>query len=180
MKDKSRLLIMLLVALALVAAACGGDDDDASSSDQPADSEDAADGAGDSGAAGSAVQVTAVDIEAGTATVTNTGSEAADLGGHWLCNRPAYVQLPNEALEAGESIDVPLGGLAAGAGEVGIYTSDNFANSADIISYVTWGGGGGRQSVAESGGVWNGSPVPEPTSGLELTGNPGSAEGWSG
>jgi len=42
-----------------------------------------------------------------------------------------------------------------------------------------WGGGGGRQSVAEGAGLWSGDPVAPSGDAISLTGEPGSAGGWS-
>lgn len=109
--------------------------------------------------AGSELRVTEVDFVAGVATITNIGDESVDLAGHWLCNRPAYVELPGQPLDAGETIEVSIGGLTQGGGEVGLYTSDSFGNADDLLDYVTWGSGGGRLSVAETAGLWVGEPV---------------------
>ncbi len=159
-----RLLGVLILSLSVLA--CGGDDD------SDADRDGAS---GDS----SVLAVTAVDIGGGVATITNTGAAPVGLGGHWLCNRPIYVELPAQDLAPGESIEITIGGLGSSSGEVGLYRSANFGSSDDIIDYVAWGGGGGRQSVAESAEVWSGEPIADPGPTLTLVGESGSAAGWS-
>lgn len=204
LKRPGRVLLALAVALALLAASCGSDDstetadpstDAADPTDAPAAPTDAPAAPTDApaaptdapeaptevpAAADQGLVVTAVDIDAGVVTITNTGTTDIDLSGHQLCNRPTYVPLPDEVLAAGESMDFGLGLMSADGGEVGLYTSSDFGNSDALISYVTWGSGGGRLSVAAEGGDWSGDPIPDPGSVLTLTGTPGDASGWSG
>jgi hypothetical protein len=168
-------LLSALLAFTLIAAACGGDDDDATTSEpDPADTAGSEVIPADEGLA-----VTAVDLATGVVTITNTGAGELDLSGHQLCNRPTYVALPAETLAPGGSIEVTLGGLSADGGEVGLYTSADFGSSDDMISYVTWGSGGGRLSVAEASGSWAGDPIADPGATLTLTGEAGGAAGWA-
>lgn len=173
MTRRIRLIAGLFVVFVLVAAACGDDGEDESTAEEPAAEEATADGP-----AAGAIQVAGVDLESGTALVLNTGDIAVDISGHWACNRPNYVELPAVELAPGEAIQVAIDGLAESGGEVAIYTSNDFGSSEAIISYVGWGSGGGRESVAEAGGVWSGPPVEAASDGLFLSGEPGSAEGW--
>lgn len=161
----------VMLALGLAAVACGNGDGDGDAGSETTETSTVA--------AASGLTVTAVDLGSGTVTITNNGAGDVDLSGHQLCNRPNYLALPEETLASGESIDVTLGGIGADGGEVGLYTSANFGSSDDLISYVTWGSGGGRFSVAEAGGTWTGDPISEPGPVLTLTGEPGSAAGWS-
>lgn len=82
-------------------------------------------------------------------------------GGYWLCNFPSYLQ-------------------------VGLYSSESFANPIAIMDYMEYGSSGHpRSSVAETAGVWtDGDFVILPPSGaMKWTGSncndPGSAEAWS-
>lgn len=186
MKQRRRQLLSIFVVVALVAAACGGDDDETSSEPTATAASTATtapeptdvpveEPAGDGG-----IEVTLVDIDAGVVTLTNTGDTEIDLTGYWLCNRPTYVELPATALQPGETIEISINGLNEGGGEIGLYSSSNFGSSDDIVSYVTWGGGGGRLSVAESAGIWSGDPVAPAGAVLTLEGDSGSADGWAG
>ncbi len=161
----------VMLALGLVVLACGSGDGDG---DAESETTETSTGAGSSG-----LTVTAVDLGTGTVTITNNGTADVDLSGHQLCNRPNYLALPEVTLAPGDSIEITLGGIGADGGEVGLYMSSNFGSSDDLLSYVTWGSGGGRLSVAEAGGAWTGDPISEPGGVLTLTGDPGSAAGWS-
>ena len=173
--------MIVMLSLGLVLSACGDDGSTTAADTTIDDTAEGSDTSGGSATSANGLAVTAVDTGAGVVTITNNGSADLDLSGHQLCNRPNYVAVPEETLAPGESIDVTLGGLAAGGGEAALYTSADFGSSDAMISYVTWGSGGGRLSVAESGGHWSGDPVAEPADGsLTLTGDAGSASGWSG
>ena len=112
--------------------------------------------------------------------ITNTGDQPYDLSGHWICQRPTYAELPSEVLEPGATYDASLGGFSADGGEVAVYTSNSFGSSDDIVSYVGWGSGGGRQGVAEGAGIWSGGTVRPAGDAITLSGEPGNAGGWSG
>ncbi len=175
MKKNPRNLLIVVLLLALVAAACGSDDDSTATIVEESEAADTTTVAPDIESsspvtAGSELRVTEVDFLAGVATITNSGQESVDLTGHWLCNRPAYVELPGQALAAGEAIEVSIGGLTQDGGEVGLYTSGNFGNADDLVDYVTWGSGGGRLSVAEAAGLWVGEPVTADGDALSLLG----------
>lgn len=182
---KARLLGATLTAL-LILTACGDDDGDDSNADATTEEDDTpavsepASTASDVGAAAiGGLEVTAVDLDAATAVLTNTGDEPVDLTGHWLCNRPSYAELPAVVLAAGEALDIGVAGATEAGGEVAIYSSDDFGSSDDIITYVHWGAGGGRAPVAEEAGIWSGPPVEPADAAIELVGEPGSADGWS-
>jgi hypothetical protein len=165
----------------LVGAACGGDDGDSSEGSAATAAESSTDDGTQSAAAEeSLLQVTSVDYATGVATLTNTGDQPYDLADHWICQRPTYAELPDEMLEPGATYEASLGGFDAGGGEIAVYTSNSFGNSEDIVSYVGWGSGGGRQGVAEEAGIWSGGPVQPTGDTITLSGDPGSADGWSG
>ena len=182
---RSTRLAATLIGFAVIAAACGSDGgsdgDDATASETPPGSDTAVPAPDDGGLTpGGGLTVSEVVFASGVATITNTGDEAIDLGGHWLCNRPTYVALPDQTLEPGATVQIVLGGLETGGGEVALYDSRDFGNTEAILDYVTWGSGGGRQSVAEGGGRWSGSPVePDGAVALALVGDPGGAAGWA-
>ena len=161
-----RTLLALLLSLALIGAACGSNDDSSSSTVATESS------AGD-------LQVTSVDFTTGVAVLTNVGTGNFDLNGHWICNRPSYAELPEEVLQPGEFVEVSLDGFSPDGGEVAIYSSNSFGDNEAILAYVGWGAGGGRQSVAVEAGVWSGEPVGPVGDEIVLTGDSGSADGWS-
>lgn len=191
---RRRWLLALLALVAMTAAACGDSDDsdsepaaEADGGDEAAggdDGGDEADGGGDEAggdgpAARGVLQVTEIRFENSSGTLTNTGDEPIDLAGHWLCNRPTYVELSG-VLEPGESMDVGLAGMTPDGGELAVYSSQNFSSAADMVTYVHWAGGGGRADTAAAAGLWSGDPATAGADGLALTGDPGSAGGWSG
>ena len=125
--------------------------------------------------------------EDGYVEVTNVGSAAGSLEGHWICQLPAYFMAGGQ-LEPGESArfdrsDSSFGSLNADSGEIGLYTSNSFGDSQAIIAYVEWGETGhGRSGVAIEAGIWaEGSAVA--TAGASMIRateeQPTSADGWS-
>lgn len=108
--------------------------------------------------------------------ITNTGNGPGDLGGHWLCQRPVYFEIPDVELGPGESVWIAadggdlqfvgtvvgvldaegrLGSLAPASGEVALYRSNDFSSIDAIVDYVEWGTAGhGRSSVAAGAGIW--------------------------
>ncbi len=127
-------------------------------------------------AGGAAFEIASVSFGAPMVVITNTGDETGNLGGHWLCQRPAYQVLPDFELAPGESVAISLGGnvflpppgvltiddqlnlggLSPSSGELGLYSSNAFGSPDAIVSYVEWGGTGhGRSDTAIEAGIWN-------------------------
>lgn len=113
----------------------------------------------------------------GMVVITNIGNATGNLGGYFLCQLPSYFAIPDVevppsqsvAISTGGSVFVPppgaitidaiatIGSLSPAGGEVGLYSSGNFASSDDIVSYVEWGSPDhGRSSVAIEAGIWSG------------------------
>jgi hypothetical protein len=108
----------------------------------------------------------------GYVSVTNVGSEAGNLEGWQLCQRPAYYAIGSIDVAAGETVhfadgDVPglsgqvidaggrFGPLRDSGGEIALYVDNSFGSSASIRSYVEWGSSPhGRSSVAWQAGIW--------------------------
>ena len=110
--------------------------------------------------------------------VENVGDAPGSLAGHWLCQRPAYYELPDVELQPGEVAQIyvsgrdndvfgprdgaivvegpaTIGTLEAEDGEVGLYSSNSFGSASDIVSYVEWGSSGhGRSDTAVAAGIW--------------------------
>lgn len=108
----------------------------------------------------------------GYVSVTNVGSDAGNLEGWQLCQRPAYYAIGSVEVAAGETVhftdgNVPglsgqvidaggrFGPLQDSGGEMGLYADNSFGSSASIRSYVEWGSSPhGRSSVAWQAGIW--------------------------
>jgi hypothetical protein len=200
---------LLFVALALVAAACSSGDEtasDATASVPPEGSTTVAVSTTTVAGEGSAVFAieTVTFGDGAMVVITNTGTGAGELAGHWLCQRPSYFQIPDVALEPGEQVAIaldgdglapPAGALTVDAvatvgtidpasGELGLYSASQFDDATVIVSYVEWGSTGhGRSSVAVAAGIWteDGFVATTPTTGsLSATSVPASGpDDWS-
>ncbi len=130
------------------------------------------------GPTGSGAQFVISSVSFGTGAMvvlTNVGSEAGNLAGHFICQRPNYWAIPDIEVPAGQSVAIGAGGsvfipppgaltldeqaaigqLSAGGGEVALYDSNSFGSSGSILSYVEWGSAGHqRSSVAIAAGIW--------------------------
>ncbi len=183
-----RVLLISLTALTLLGGACASSGD-SGPGEIPADRDElgtesggstpppATDGSVDD-VLRPGLQVTEVDFTTGVTVVTNLGERDIDLAGYWICNRPNYAELPARVLAPGDSVEASLGGFPASGGEVAVYTSNAFDDPSSISTFVAWGSGGGRQSVAEAAGIWTGDPVQPTGESITLVGEPGSAAGW--
>ena len=40
---------------------------------------------------------------------------------------------------------------------MGLYSGNDFGAARNIVSYIAWGGGGGRLGVAQAAGIWGDS-----------------------
>jgi hypothetical protein len=141
-------------------------------------------GPGSTAPGGSPLVLSEVDFDAGVVVILNAGSTDYDVGGHFLCNRPSYVEVPGGILAPGESVSVGLAGLSVDVddGEVGLYTARAFSDSSAIIRYVQWGADAhGRTATAVAAGVWvSGDTVANNGASLIAIGpNPISAADWS-
>ncbi len=96
--------------------------------------------------------------------IHNQGLDTVDLDQYWLCARPQYDRIgalnascgtislnPSEYVVVTTNFAFPTAG-----GELGIYSSGDFADPASIVDYVIWGDPSGvsRESVAVSAGIW--------------------------
>lgn len=189
-------ILLALLALALLAAACGDDGDDGSEGapdDTAADDATSTTSADPSTTAavpetGEAISGVAIEeVVFGTdghVTLVNDGAEEAVLDGLWMCNQPAYTELSG-TLAPGDTVEVAaaeLGGLPIEGGAAALYTSNDFTSSDDILDFVQWGAGGGREDVAVAADLWvaGESVEPDPAFGaierIELSGGPGAWE----
>ncbi len=118
--------------------------------------------------------------ENGFVEITNVGAAEGDVSGHWLCQRPAYFEIPAQVLQPGESAWVATGAAPSAAsatavavfgaegrlgqfsprsGEVALYEGSTFSDPDRIRGFVEWGPEGGlpragRGGVAVEAGIW--------------------------
>ena len=165
----------LLAVFALVTAACGSGDDGASVTTQPAPTTTqqaptttqpaptttqpapTTTTTTQPPATGSTADLAITEVVFGDhLTITNLGDAPVDVGGLWVCNRPAYVRLTAEVLAPGESVQVAASKISVpeGGGEVALYSSMAFDDPKAILDYVGWGSGGGRATEAADAGHW--------------------------
>ena len=127
----------------------------------------------------------------GTVELKNIGDQTVDISSYWLCDFPDYLQLSdanlvcgNLLLEAGEIVAIDNFNTVDGAdGEMGLYSSANFAAANAILDYVEWGSAGHvRASVAAQAGIWTeGTFVPAFSNELSLNygGQGNTPEDWT-
>ena len=187
-------------AFVLLVAACGGSDSDTPATTAAPDTTSTTapaattttDGSTDTAAPETTTTTTTADTPSsgarfaitevglgplGQVFIQNVGDAAGSLAGHWLCQRPAYHELPDVELQPGEVAQVfvsghdDIFGPRTGAiavegiantgpfnpesGEIGLYNSNSFGSADAIVSYVEWGDGGhGRSDTAVEAGIW--------------------------
>ena len=182
-----RLSVVLAVAV-LVLAACGSDSDGSPEVTEPDVQQSSTTGAQEpdinedpATTAGGQGDLAITEVVFGEhVTITNLGSEPVSVDGLWLCNLPDYVPLPTALIAPGASIDISDLDFAADGGEVGLYTSKSFGDSAAMVDYVGWGSGGGRAPVAVAAGLWPDGDVVAATGALISAPSGGaSSADWS-
>jgi len=108
------------------------------------------------------VRLTLVDPDKHEVTLTNLGNISQNIGTHWLCYFPDYLQINSlnvvsgvTNLTAGSSITVIFPHALGNDGEVGYYNSNVFTSSTAMKDYIEWGSAGHqRESVAVAAGLW--------------------------
>jgi glucose/arabinose dehydrogenase len=97
--------------------------------------------------------------------IRNTGSEAIDVGDWWLCARFQYGQLNSLPIVQGDDFMLEPGELLvvqahmdldSSGSDLGLYTTDTFADPAAMVDFVQWGTDQdvGRAGVATTKGIW--------------------------
>jgi hypothetical protein len=116
----------------------------------------------------------------------NAGDADVDVSTYWLCNFPSYNEISSLTVLEGEPV-IPAGGylvvafpaLGDGDGEVGLYSSNQFTSSDDMVDYLEYGSGGHeRESVAMGAGLWEMdafAAAPETGQSLAFTGTGATA-----
>lgn len=113
----------------------------------------------------------------GQVFIQNVGDAPGSLAGFWLCQRPAYHEMPDVTLQPGEVAQMFVSGhddtflprdgvtfidevantgpFNPETGEIGLYNSNSFGSPDAIVSYVEWGDAGhGRSDTAVAAGIW--------------------------
>lgn len=174
-------LVLIAVVLFLVLASCsdGDGDDQAAPDTTSASGSDTVESATEEGAvqrqpvgASSYFSINEVGLGPdGYVSLTNFTEVPVTTDGLYLCQRPAYVALPDVTVEPGETVRVTvgdgdglenvimteaaLGDLRPEDGEIALYTSDSFSDPAAMIVYLEWGSTPhGRTDVAIEAGLW--------------------------
>jgi hypothetical protein len=199
--------LIALVVLVLVAAACGSDDGDGdtttaapaaaattaapdapAATEPPAETQPPAATEAPADTAAPAAEGTLADLAitevvfGDHVTITNLGGGTVNIDALWLCNRPSYTEIAvNLAPGESQTIDAgKVGGLGANGGEVGLYSSSDFGDSGSMVDYVSWGGAGGRASVATGAGIWpDGDTVATDGAGISAPNGGESSTDWS-
>ena len=122
--------------------------------------------------------------------IVNTTNSAFTPTGWWICSPITYAAFPSISIPAGGVVQLHIS--AAGTNSKTdfyfstyrnlatsdtflIYKSAIFTNSADIIDFVSWGGGAGRIGQAVSVGQWNSR-----TATVALPNGEGKTISWDG
>ncbi len=94
--------------------------------------------------------------------IFNRGDQEADLNDYWLCLGPGTYQRIGDLTPQSGNVVIPAGGylvlsynLPDTDGGLGLYSTNEFANSDAIVDFVQYGSGGSaREDVAVAAGIW--------------------------
>ncbi|MEM7107802.1 MAG: hypothetical protein AAF519_06225 [Bacteroidota bacterium] len=107
------------------------------------------------------IRLLQVDPIANTITLRNFGNASKDISSYWFCLRFSYNQVSTLTAQQGNFILAPTEEVVISvdmndtSSDVGFYSTDIFASSEAMSDFMQYGEGGiGRESVAESKGIW--------------------------
>ena len=114
----------------------------------------------------SQIRFSKVDPSASTITIKNFGSGTIDISNYRLCALFQYTNsgltpltIVNGSLNLAPDSSVELSGfmLLSSASDLGLYlASGGFGDTSAMVDFLQWGSAGnGRESVANSKGIWN-------------------------
>jgi hypothetical protein len=114
----------------------------------------------------SQIRFSKVDPDDGTITIKNFGDAAVDITDYRLCALFQYTNsglsplfIVNGALnlEPGSSVELSGFSLMAAGSDLGLYKANgSFGDTAAMVDFLQWGSSGnGRESVADSKGIWS-------------------------
>ncbi len=102
--------------------------------------------------------------EDGSVELKNSGNSMVNVGSYWLCDFPTYDRISDLSVECGSMALAPGAILVVNGfdaidgvdGELGLYTTNSFADPDAIVDYLEWGSAGHqRASVAMQAGIWS-------------------------
>lgn len=111
------------------------------------------------------IRLVEVDPQNDTAIIKNFGTSTVDIANYWFCTLFVYNQLSsftvvNGSLNLAVGATVELSGLSLNNndGDMGLYlpgSSGNFGQQSFMVDFMQWGdAGNGRESVANTKGIW--------------------------
>jgi len=95
-------------------------------------------------------------------TLRNFGGITTDVSSYWFCARFSYNQLGSLVVESG-SLNLAAGATVSFSGkalnntssDLALYSTPSFTSSVAMLDFAQWGAAGiGRESVAETKGIW--------------------------
>ncbi|PZC47590.1 MAG: hypothetical protein DK306_001160 [Chloroflexi bacterium] len=117
------------------------------------------------------VEAVALGGNDGAVVLRNRSDADVDLSGWFICQFPNYWPMPPLVLSAGAAVTAHVGmgegtdtdlfangayGPLGETGEIGIYSSGAFDTPDAMVTYISWGNGGERISVAAAARLWSG------------------------
>ena len=114
----------------------------------------------------SQIRFSKVDPANSVITIKNFGSDSVDISAYRLCALFQYTNsglspltIVSGSLDLAPDSSVELSGfsLLPSASDLGLFTANGgFGDTAAMVDFLQWGSGGnGRESVANSKGIWN-------------------------
>ncbi len=110
------------------------------------------------------LEITEVDPVNNIIEIYNGTNESIDISNYWLCSRISYESLSGVTLvtgslvlDAGQRVTLKTNSLDLDdtSADLGLYSTNTFANSDSMVDFIQWGAGGlGRESVAVAKGIW--------------------------
>lgn len=108
------------------------------------------------------IRLVEVDPVNDTATIQNFGASMVPINDYWFCTLFVYNQLSSFTIDSG-SLNLASGATVKLSGlnlrdsdaDLGLYTTNSFGSAAAMSDFMQWGdAGNGRESVANSAGLW--------------------------
>jgi len=108
------------------------------------------------------IRLVEVDPVNDTVTIQNFGSSMEPINDYWFCTLFVYDQLSSFTIDSG-SLNLASGATVKLSGlnlrdsdaDLGLYTTNSFGSAAAMSDFMQWGdSGNGRESVANTAGIW--------------------------
>ena len=137
--------------------------------------------------AGPNIRLVMVDPATDTYVIKNFGDQSLDISSYRLCSEFTYQQtlttltVNSGSLDLEPDAEVSLSGFAIDdvAADFGLYVDGSFGSSDSMVDFIQWGSGGnGRESVADTKGIWTAGDFLNGAGPFEYTGD-GTQNGLS-